>query len=155
MRCIAWGKKLFLCLVVLVLRALKRRPDGNSSKSECADVRSRVILPALLLTLTVTRHTVKYGDPYSEFMLCIYPSKVHTHISEHTHRQQWAAIYCCGFGALLKGTSVMALRVERALYIHSPHRQFLLARDSNSQPFDHEPDSLAIRPRLPLGKYSS
>ncbi len=51
MRCIAWGKKLFLCLVVLVLRVLKRRPDGNSSKRECADVRSRVIFPALLLTL--------------------------------------------------------------------------------------------------------
>ncbi len=30
-----------------------------------------------------------------------------------------------GFGALLKGTAVMVLRVERALYIHSPHLQFL------------------------------
>ncbi len=36
MRWIAWGKKLFLCLVALVLRALQRRPDGNSSKRECA-----------------------------------------------------------------------------------------------------------------------
>ncbi len=25
------------------------------------------------------------GDPYTEFMLCIYPSKVHTHSSEYTH----------------------------------------------------------------------
>ncbi len=31
----------------------------------------------------------------------------------------------CGFGALLKGTSVVVLRVERALDIHSPHLQFL------------------------------
>ncbi len=54
-----------------------------------------------------------------------------------------------GFGALLKGTSVVVLKVERALYIHSPHLQFLPARDSNSQPLDYESDSLTIRPRLP------
>ncbi len=31
-----------------------------------------------------------------------------------------------GFGAFLKGlNSVVVLRVERALVIHSPHRQFL------------------------------
>ncbi len=54
-----------------------------------------------------------------------------------------------GFGALLKGTSVVVLRVERALVIHSPHLQSLPARDSNSQPFDYESDSLTIRPRLP------
>ncbi len=35
------------------------------------------------------------------------------------------------------------------LYILSPHLQFLLARDSNSQPLDYESDSLTIRPRLP------
>ncbi len=52
MRWIALGKKLFLCLVILVLRALQRRPDGNSAKRECAGCEgSRVILPALLLTL--------------------------------------------------------------------------------------------------------
>ncbi len=43
-------------------------------------------------------HTAKYGDPYSEFVLCINPSNVPTHISEHTHSvnthpEQWAAIY--------------------------------------------------------------
>ncbi len=49
---IAWGKNLFLCLDFLVLRALWRRPDGNSSKRECAGCEgSRVILSALLLTL--------------------------------------------------------------------------------------------------------
>ncbi len=37
----------------------------------------------------VTWHTAKYGDPYSEFVLCIYPSKVHTHTHrEHTHTHQ-------------------------------------------------------------------
>ncbi len=35
-----------------MLRALQRRPDGNSSKRECAECEvSRVILPDLLLTL--------------------------------------------------------------------------------------------------------
>uniref|UniRef100_A0A8C1VZ57 Glucose-6-phosphate isomerase n=1 Tax=Cyprinus carpio TaxID=7962 RepID=A0A8C1VZ57_CYPCA len=43
----------------------------------------------------------------------------------------------------------MVLKVERELYMHSPHPQFLPARDSNSQPFDWESDSLTIRPRLP------
>ncbi len=61
----------------------------------------------------------------------------------------------CGFGALLKGTSVVVLRVERTLDIqraqdiHSPHLQFLPAWDSNSQPFDFESNSLTNRPRLP------
>ncbi len=78
----------------------------------------------------------KYGDPYSEFVLCIYPSKL------YTHPEQWAAIYAAapgeqlgvrclaqgqlsrgieggesswGFGVLLKGTSVVVLKVERAV----------------------------------------
>ncbi len=52
-----------------------------------------------------------------------------THPSAHT--QQWTHTplhrhLCCGtqgapgFGALLKGTSVVVLKVERVLYIHSP-----------------------------------
>ncbi len=49
-----------------------------------------------------------------------------------------------GFGALLKGTSVVVLSVERALYIQSPHLQYLLDRDSNSQPFDYESASLPL-----------
>ncbi len=49
-----------------------------------------------------------------------------------------------GFGALLKGTSVVVLKVERALYIHSPHLQSLPARDLNLQPFDYESDSLLL-----------
>ncbi len=56
---------------------------------------------------------------------------------------------CWGFGALLKGTSVVVLRVKRALYIHSPHLKFLPAQDSNSQPFDYEANFQTTRPRLP------
>ncbi len=38
-------------------------------------------------------HTPKYGDPYSEFVLYIYQSKVHTHThTVNTHTEQWAAI---------------------------------------------------------------
>ncbi len=104
----------------------------------------------------VTRYTAKYGDPYSEFVLYIYPFKcTHTAVNTHTvntHPEQWAAIYAValgsswGFGALSKGTSVVVLRVERAL----PHLQFLLARDSNSQLFHYKSNSLTIRPQLPL-----
>ncbi len=81
-----------------------------------------------------------------------------------THTQQWTHTRSSGqpfmlrrpgsswgFGALLKGTSVMVLRVERALDIHSPHLQFLPARDSNSQPLDYESDSLTIRRLMPHG----
>ncbi len=58
------------------------------------------------------------------------PSKC-TLTAVNTHPEQWAAMLrhpgsSWGFGALLKGlTSVMVLRVERALVIHSPHRQSL------------------------------
>ncbi len=67
-----------------------------------------------------------------------HPKYTHTAVNTHTHTvnthpEQWAAIYAAapgeqlGFGVLLKGTSVVVLRVKRALYIHSPHLQFLQA----------------------------
>ncbi len=56
-----------------------------------------------------------------------------------------------GFSVLLKGTSVVVLRV---LVIHSPHLQFLPARDSNSQPLVYESDSLTIRPQLPHSNFN-
>ncbi len=101
-------------------------------------------------------HTAKYCNPYSEFVLCIYPYKVHTHSSEHTPRAVGSHLCYSARGAVggsvpcSRATSVVVLRVERALVIHSPpHLQFLPARDSNSQPFAYESDSLTIRPRLP------
>ncbi len=67
----------------------------------------------------------------------INPSKVHTHSSEHTHTvnthpEQWAAIYAAAPGEQL-GVQCLAQGHlsrdieggERALYIHSPHLQFL------------------------------
>ncbi len=67
----------------------------------------------------MTWHTAKYGDPYSKFVLCIYPLKC-THSSEHTHTHthtpwthtrssgQQFLLQCpassWGFGVLLKST---------------------------------------------------
>ncbi len=93
-----------------------------------------------------------------------HPKCTHTHTADnsHTHTQQWTHTRSSGqfmlrrpgsswgFGVLLKGTSVVVLRVERALYIHSPPLQSLPDRDSNTQPFNYESDSRTIRPRLPL-----
>ncbi len=85
------------------------------------------------------------------------PSKcAHTHTHTHTP-EQWAANAAApgeqlGFGALLKDTSVVVLKVERALYIHSPTNN-PAGRDSNLQPLDYKSDSLTIRPRLPLPEY--
>ncbi len=110
------------------------------------------------IKVEVTWHTAHTQNLCS----AINPSKVHTHSSEHTHTpgiqnrssgqpfmlRRPGSIW--GFSALLKGpTSVVVLSVERALEIHSPHLQFLPARDSNLQPLDYESDSLTIRPRLP------
>ncbi len=48
-----------------------------------------------------------------------------------------------------KGHLIVVLKVEKVLYIHSPHLQFLPARDSKPQTFSYVSDSLTIRPRLP------
>ncbi len=52
-----------------------------------------------------------------------------------------------GFGALLKGTSVMVLKVEIALYINSTHPNSCQTEIQTRN--DYEFDSLTIRPRLP------
>ncbi len=55
-----------------------------------------------------------------------------------------------GFGALLKGlTSVMVLKEERTLVIHSPHRQFLPDPRLEPTTSGYKSDALSIRPRLP------
>ncbi len=46
--------------------------------------------------MKVTWHTAKYGDPYSEFVLCI----AHTQWT-HTHPEQCAAIYAAAPGEQL------------------------------------------------------
>ncbi len=101
----------------------------------------------------VSWHTAKYGNPYSEFVLCIYPSKcTHTAVNTHTvntHPEQ------LGVRWLAQGHLVMVLKVERALYIHSPHLKSLPDRDSNSQPFDYESESLQLGHDFPHSLHSS
>ncbi len=100
---------------------------------------------------------VTYNQVWWPILGMCAPSKVDTHSSEHTHThpEQWAAIYAAAPGEHLgarcldQGHLIVELRVERALYIHSIHLQFLPARDSNQQPFDYESNTLTIRPRLP------
>ncbi len=48
-------------------------------------------------------HTAKYGDPYSEFVIWIYPSKVHTHSSEHTPGAVGSHL-CCGTRGAVGGS---------------------------------------------------
>ncbi len=51
-----------------------------------------------------------------------------------------------GFGALLKGlTSVVVLKVERMLVIHSPHRQFLPELRFEPTTLGYKYDALSIK----------
>ncbi len=56
-----------------------------------------------------------------------------------------------GFGALLKGTLVIVLRVEEV--IHFSHLQSLPARDSNSRTLDYQSNALTVRPWLPYSVF--
>ncbi len=78
----------------------------------------------------------------------LYTPRTHTRSSGQPF-MLWRSGSSQWFGALLKGTLVVVLRVERVLYNHSRQLQFQPVRDSNSQPLNYESDSLTIRPRLP------
>ncbi len=93
--------------------------------------RNKLYLKNIWSEVKVTWHTAMYGDPYSESVLCIYPSKC-THTAVHTHtpcthiRSRGQPFYAeasgeqLGVRCLAHGHLVMVLKVERALYIHSP-----------------------------------
>ncbi len=119
---------------------------------------------SIILTHTMYFFFLKWRDMWPSMVthtrnLCsaFNPSKcTHTAVNTHTHTL-WTHTQSSGqpmlrrpgsswgFGALLKGTSVMVLRVERALYIHSPHLQFL-------PDLRLEPTTFGLRVQLyPLG----
>ncbi len=79
----------------------------------------------------------KYSDPYLEFVLCISPIQVYTHSShDAVPGSSW------GFGALLKGISVVVLRVERERWTFPPPTDnpcWIL--DSNPRPLVYKPNS--------------
>ncbi len=125
---------------------------------------SCIAMSSRLSVLVIWKHDWTYDQVWWPTLgICAlhlsHPKCTHTAVNTHTpwtHTRSSGQPFMLrrpgsswGFGALLKGTSVVVLRVERELYIHSPHLQFLPAQDSNSQPFDYKSDSLTIRPRLP------
>ncbi len=98
---IGWSKKeKYVCMYIYIYIYIRKRSD---------------IKPSMVT------HTRNLCSAFN-------PSRVHTHTQQwtHTHTRssgQPVLRYpgsSSGFGALLKGTSVVVLSVERALYIHSP-----------------------------------
>ncbi len=80
-------------------RPLTPPPCQNSAKGRCAETwnaKGKTVLQAqtsFAILCFCLQNIFSWtwceiqpsGDPYTEFMLCIYPSKVHTHSSEYTH----------------------------------------------------------------------
>ncbi len=88
-----------------------------------------------------------------------HPKCTHTAVSTHTHwthtqssgqpfmlRHQGSS---WGFGVLLKGTTVVVLRVKRALYIHSPPPTIPAGSRLKLAIFYYKSDSVTIRQWLP------
>ncbi len=104
----------------------------------------------------------KYGDPYSEFVLCIYPIlSAHTQQWTHTHREHTPGAVgshlCCGTGEqlwvqFLAQGSHLSRGIEggrERCTFTPPTYNSCWTWDLNSQPLGYESDSLTIRPRLP------
>ncbi len=109
-------------------------------------------------------HLAKYGDPYSEFVLCVLPiqsararAHTHTHLEHtqlwththtHTHTEQWPAIYAAAPGeqlwvrCLAQGHLGHGIEGGESAVHSPPHQQFLPDQDSNPWPLDYKSDSL-------------
>ncbi len=92
----------------------------------------------------------EYNQQWNVFS-ALNPSKcTHTHTwssGQPKLRRLWSI---WGIGALLKGlTSVVVLKVERTLIIHSPYWQFLPDLRFKPTTSGYKSDFLTIRPRLP------
>ncbi len=100
--------------------------------------------------MTHTQNLCSAFNPSKVHHTAVNTHTVNTHtVNTHTYPEQWAAIYAAAPGEQLGHLSRGIEGVESAGY-SLPHLQFLPARDSNSQPFDYESDSLTIRPRIPF-----
>ncbi len=90
---------------------------------------------------------VTWVDPYSEFMLCIYPSKVHTQSSEHTpravntHPEKWAAIYAVAPGEQLGVQCLAQGHLSRGI------------EGEESAVHSHPPPTIPAGPRLELATF--
>ncbi len=102
----------------------------------------------------------KYGDPYSEFVLCIYPIlSAHTQQWTHTHREHTPGAVgshlCCGARGAVGGP-VPCSRAPQSWYwrwrerctFTPPTYNSCQTWDLNPRPLGYESDSLTIRPRL-------
>ncbi len=90
-------------------------------------------------------HTAVSSEQTNKHTLTHTPGAVGSHLCCDARGSSW------GSGALLKGlTSVVVLRMERALDIHSPTYNPCQTWDSNPQPLGYKSDSLTIRPWLPI-----
>ncbi len=100
---------------------------------------------------------VTHGD-FEYALHLTHPKCTHTVVNTHTHTmnthpEQWAAIYAAapreqlGVRCLSQGYLIVVLRVERALYIHSPPTYNSCRAGTHTQLTIY---SLTIRPRLPL-----
>ncbi len=92
-----------------------------------------------MFNMKVKWHVAKYGDPYSEFVLCIYPSKC-THSSEHTHTHTHSSEHtpgavgshiCCGTQRAV-GCSVSCSRAPRRAIWRLRERCTLTSPTDNS-----------------------
>ncbi len=92
-------------------------------------------MSSLFVKVKVKWHTTKYGDPYSEFVLCIWPiQSAHTQQWTHTHREHTPGAVgshlCCGARGAVGG-SVPCSRAPQSWYwgwrerctFTSPHLQ--------------------------------
>ncbi len=110
----------------------------------------------LKVNVKVTWHVAKYGNPYSEFVLCIYPiQSAHTQQWTHTHREHTPGAvgsHLCGQPCSRAPQSWYWRRRERCTF--TPPTYNSCTWDSNPQPLGYEYDSLTIRPRLPLWPFN-
>ncbi len=110
----------------------------------------------------MTWRVAKYGDPYSEFLLCSQPiQSAHTQQWTHTHREHTPGAVgsqCCGARGAVGGTVPYSRVSPQSWYwrrrehwlFTPPHRQFL--PDLRLEPMSLGLQvrlSLSIRPRLP------
>ncbi len=103
--------------------------SGWGKKNVLVQIFNHCATPTPDIQFKVTWRVAKYGNPYSQFVLCINISKC-THTagnSERTHTHTHGAVgihllwhpgSSWGFGVLLKGTSVVVLKVEESA-VHS------------------------------------